>query len=87
MCGGSQPLGPGYGNKIFFPKGPGTPEVPPPPTPPPEPPTPIDPAVKQARADETQRLKAARGRQGTIVTGALGLDQSANTGAQKLSGT
>ena len=71
MCGGS----------------PRTPAPPPPPPAPPEPPTPIDPAVKQARSDETARLKAARGRQGTIVTGALGLDQPANTGTQKLSGS
>ena len=71
MCGGS----------------PRAPAPPPPPPAPPEPPTPIDPAVKQARADETQRLKAARGRQGTIVTGSLGLENTANTGAQKLSGS
>ena len=71
MCGGS----------------PRAPAPPPPPPPPPEPPTPIDPAVKQARADETQRLRAARGRQGTIVTGSLGLDNPANTGAQRLSGS
>lgn len=71
MCGGS----------------PRAPAPPPPPPPPPEPPTPIDPAVKQARADETARLKAARGRAGTIVTGSLGLEDSANTGAQKLSGS
>ena len=71
MCGGS----------------PKAPAPPPPPPPPPEPPTPIDPAIKQARADETARLKAARGRQGTIVTGGLGLEDPANTGAQKLSGS
>lgn len=71
MCGGS----------------PSVPAPPPPPAPPPEPPTPIDPAVKKARADETQRLKSARGRKGTIVTGALGLEDTANTGNQKLSGT
>lgn len=71
MCGGS----------------PRVPAPPPPPPPPPEPPTPIDPKVKQARADETARLKSARGRKGTIVTGALGLEDTANIGAQKLSGS
>ena len=67
--------------------GPSIPTPPPPPAPPPAPPTPVDPAVQKARSDEAQRLKAARGRQGTIVTGSLGLDTStANTGTQKLSG-
>ena len=63
------------------------PAPPPPPPPPPEPPTPVDPKVKQARANETARLKAARGAAGTIVTGSLGLGDQANTGAQKLSGS
>jgi len=76
MCGGIPKM----------PKIPTPPTPPTPPPPPPPPPTPIDPAVKQARSDETARLKAARGRQGTIVTGALGLGQPANTGTQKLSG-
>lgn len=71
MCGGSTRV----------------PTPPPPPPAPPEPPTPIDPAVSKARSDETTRLKAARGRKASIVTGALGLENDANTGSQKLSGT
>jgi len=66
---------------------PSVPKTPALPEPPPEPPTPIDPAIKTARENEIKRLQSARGQKGTIVTGSLGLENPANTGSQKLSGS
>lgn len=65
------------------------PEAPKPPRAPdgPDPaPTEVDPAVSAAREDERRRRAAAAGQRSTILTGAGGLTQSAQTGQKTLLG-
>ena len=65
----------------------GTPPAPPTaPAPPPEPARPVDESVQQSRKAEKKRLAQSRGRQSTIVTGARGLLDEANTATVSLLG-
>ena len=67
--------------------GPPSPPQPPPPPPAPKPaPKKTDPAVKAARTDEKQRIRAMAGRSSTIATGAQGLTDEANVTGKKLLG-
>ncbi len=56
------------------------------PTPPDPAATAVDPGVSAAREDERRRRAAAAGQSSTILTGAGGLTQSAQTGQKTLLG-
>lgn len=59
------------------------PDIPPPPAPPAEPPRSIDPEVKEARRQEVDDARARAGRQTTIATGSLGLEDDANVAKRR----
>lgn len=72
MCGSSRPS---------------RPPPPPPPAPAPAaPPTMVDADVQGSRGREKDRLRAAAGRQSTMLTGGGGLEQQATTGKTMLGG-
>lgn len=65
---------------------PSAPSPPPLPPEPPPPPTEADPAVARAQKSERQRAALAQGRSDTLLTGAAGLTQPANTTKKTLLG-
>lgn len=52
----------------------------------PESPKPLDPELRKAREDERRRARAAFGRERTILTGGLGLEQGAPVAKKTLLG-
>jgi len=65
---------------------PSPPSPPKPPPPPPPPPTRDDPEVNAEAQAKRKRVLSQKGRQSTILTGALGDTSEANTGKKTLLG-